>query len=134
MSSGAYQSRSGGTPLLLSVKGDISMIVGTTLFKLDGTAYYSPEFPRGGLSATMAAHVTHVEGSPTFGITIEERNEDETSFTTNDSFSGITSAGNVQKDVSSLKEIIRFKYSFDAGDQATDAVHFMMQAPSWRPY
>ena len=25
-------------------------------------------------------------------------------------------------------------YDFDAGDQVTDGVHMLMQAPSWRPY
>ena len=55
------------------------MIVGSTLFKLDGNAYYSPEFPRGGLAATFAVDVTQIVGSPTFTITVESRNSEEDS-------------------------------------------------------
>jgi hypothetical protein len=31
-------------------------------------------------------------------------------------------------------EVVRFVYRFDAGDDSTDAVTFLMMAPSWRPY
>ena len=46
----------------------------------------------------------------------------------------ITAAGVASKDMGALKEIVRFKYSFDAGDQSDDGAHFLMMAPSWRPY
>jgi hypothetical protein len=42
--------------------------------------------------------------------------------------------GVATKDLTGCEEIVRFKYSFDAGDAATDGIHFLMQAPSWRPY
>ena len=110
------------------------MIVGTTLFKMDGSDYYSPEFPRGGLAATFAVDVTHLVGSPTISITVEHRNEDEQSFTTLGSFSNITSIGPASVDITGAKEILRFKVAFDGADDATDGVHFLMMAPSWRPY
>ena len=110
------------------------MIVGTTLFKMDGTEYYSPEFPRGGLAATFAVDVTHLVGSPTITFTVEHRNEDEQSFATLGSFSAITSVGAASVDITGAKEILRFKVEFDGADDATDGVHFLMQAPSWRPY
>ena len=110
------------------------MVIGTTLFKLDGTPYYSPSFPRGGLSATFAVSVTHMYGSPTFTITVQHRDRNATTWDDAGSFTSISSSGESVKDLSTLKEVIRFKYTFDAGDDATDAVHFEMQAPSWRPY
>lgn len=111
------------------------MVVGTTLFKLDGNAYYSPSFRRGGLAATFALNVTHMTGSPTVTVTIQERNEDETSWSDPGVFASITSTGAKQVDLAGpLKEVLRFKFTFDGGDDATDAVHLLMQAPSWRPY
>ena len=110
------------------------MVVGTTLFKIDSTPYYSPEFPRGGLAATFAIDVTHMVGSPTVTVSIESRNTEDTSWTANGSFSSITASGHSTVDLSDLKEIVRIKYEFDAGDQVTDGFHFLMQAPSWRPY
>ena len=110
------------------------MVIGTTLFKMDGNSYYSPEFPRGGLAATFAADVTNLVGSPTFTISVEHRNADETSFSTLGQFDAITAVGPDNKDLSVIKEIVRFKYDFDATDDATDGVHFLMMAPSWRPY
>ena len=101
---------------------------------MDGTAYYSPSFPRGGLAAVFAVDVTHLMGSPTFKITVEHRNEDETSFSTLGTFADITSAGTSQLEVQSIKQILRLKYEFDAGDDPSDGVHFIMQAPSWREY
>ena len=110
------------------------MIIGSTLFKLDGTEYYSPSFPHGGLGATFLCDVTHLEGSPTVTITVEHRTEEETSFTSLAVFTSITTVGLKTLDAGSIKEVVRFKYEFDAGDAATDAIHFAMMAPSWRPY
>jgi hypothetical protein len=49
-------------------------------------------------------------------------------------FAVITAIGEFQEDLTGLKEIIRFKYTFDGGDAWSAAVHFFMQAPSWRPF
>jgi len=110
------------------------MVIGTTLFKMDGNSYFSPEFPRGGLAATFAADATNIVGAPTFTISVQHRNEDETSFSTLGQFDAITAVGANSKDLSGIKKIVRFRYDFDAGDDATDGVHFLMMAPSWRPY
>ena len=111
------------------------MVVGTTLFRLDGTAYYSPEFGRGGLAATFVVDVlnTSLSASQTFDIEIEHRNADSTTWTSAGTFTGMTSAGVFTKDVSDLMEIVRLKYTF-SGTNAEDSVHYLMQAPSWRPY
>jgi hypothetical protein len=110
------------------------MIVGTSMFKMDGTSYYSPEFGRGGLAATFVVDVTQLVGAPTITIEVETRNSEDTTWTSAGSFSPITAAGVASKDMGALKEIVRFKYSFDAGDQSDDGAHFLMMAPSWRPY
>lgn len=111
------------------------MVVGTTLFRLDGSAYYSPEFGRGGLGATFVVEVLNVDlsASQTFDIDIESRNADQVSWTPLASFTGMTAAGVFTKDVSDPLEILRLKFSF-SGTTASDAAHFLVQAPSWRPY
>ncbi len=111
------------------------MVVGTTLYKLDGNPYYSPEFGRGGLAARFAADVTQVTGSLIgLTITVEHRNSEDTTWATLGSFSAITATGAPTVDLTGCKEVVRFVYTFDASDAATAAVHFLMQAPSWRPY
>ena len=60
--------------------------------------------------------------------------EEDTSFADADSFATMSSTGVFQKDITGLKEIVRFKYEFDAGDASDATVHILMQAPSWRPY
>ena len=110
------------------------MVVGTTIFKMDGNEYYSPQFGQGGQAATFAVDVMNLVGSPTVTITIQTRTSEETSWTDVGSFSAITSTGAKSVDLSGINEIVRIKYSFGAGDDATDGMHFLMQAPSWRPY
>ncbi len=110
------------------------MIVGTTLFKMDGNAFYSPSFPRGGLAATFGVDVTQIAGAPSFTITVQTRNSEDITWTDRGAFTAITAVGASQKDLTGLLEIVRFKYAFDAGDESTDGLHFLMQPPSWRPY
>jgi len=110
------------------------MIVGTTIFRMDGNAYYSPEFSRGGLAATFVLDVSHLVGNPTVTVTVQHRNEDETSFSNVGTFTSITTTGAKNVDVSDLKEVVRLQFEFDAGDDSTDGMHFLVMAPSWRPY
>ena len=113
------------------------MVVGTTIFYLDGNAYYSPEFPRGGLAATFCAEILNLvlNGASQFDIEIEHRNSEDATFSSLGSFSAISSTGNKTVGFAGIKEIVRFKYSFSGGTPAADdAAHYLMQAPSWRPY
>lgn len=109
------------------------MVIGTTLQKIDGSPYYSPQFGRGGLAATWSVEVMNIDTSTTLVVTIQHRNEDDIAWTDVTSFPGLTAAGNTQLDTSGLKEVIRIKYIV-SGTNNTDSVHFLMQAPSWRPY
>jgi len=107
------------------------------MFYLDGGNLHSPEFPRGGLAATFAAEVQQLVlgGVTQFDITMEHRNSDETNFAAAGSFAAITGTGARSVDIVDLKQILRFTYGFSGGSPAADdAVHFLMMAPSWRPY
>ena len=113
------------------------MIVGTTIFYLDGEAYYSPAFARGGLGVVFAVDVSNISlpGATQFDITVETRNSEDTSWGALASFDAITAIGVHEKNYTGIKEIVRFKYGFSGGTPvAADAVTFLMQAPSWRPY
>lgn len=110
------------------------MIIGTTIFKMDGDAFYGPEIFRGGLAASFLVDVTHFLGTPTVTITIEHRNEDETSWSVLGAMSPINIKGTHDVSVSGVKEIVRMRVDFDAGDAALDAIHLLMMSPSWRPY
>jgi len=111
------------------------MIIGTTIMH-DGSgtnAYYSPVFPRGGLAALFSLDVTHVGGTPSLDVDVEHKNADDTSFTSVGAFTTITTVGVKTKDLSSLKEQIRFKYTYSAGSLG-DFMHVIVAAPAWRPY
>ena len=109
------------------------MVIGQTLMKLAGTAYYSPTFGRGGLAAVFACEVFQVSSSGTLDIDVEHKNAEDTSFTTLGSFTQFSLAGVDTKDLTGIKEQVRFKCTI-GGTQVYSAVHFNMLAPSWRPY
>ena len=110
----------------------MSMVVNTILFKLDGNAYYSPEFGRGGLRAIFSCNVTHLSGSATLDIDIEHRNSDDTSFTSAGTFTQFTATGTGTKDLSGLKEILRLKFTV-GGAGSTSAIAYIMPPPQWYP-
>ena len=109
------------------------MILGTTIFKMGGEDYYSPPFGRGGNAAMFSMDVTHVTATPSVTVTVEHKNTDDTAWTGAGGFAAITGVGVSTKDLSGLKQQIRFKFAFDAGDAADAGIHFMMPAPAWRP-
>jgi hypothetical protein len=111
------------------------MIVGTQITH-DGTGttpYYSPSFPRGGEAAVFSVDVTHLGGTPTLVVTVDHKNEEDTSWSAAGAFSNISATGVATKDISSLKEEIRFAFTFAAGT-AYDFFHVIVPAPAWRPY
>ena len=110
------------------------MIVGTSLFKLDGNTYYTPEFSRGGLAATFVVDTTQIQTSNAVTFQVEHRNAEDTTFTAVGSAQAVTGTGTDQWDVTGLKEIVRIAVSFDAGEASTSGIHFLILPPSWRPY
>ena len=110
------------------------MFIGTTLFKMEGNAYYTPDIPRGGLAMVATVKVWNLVGSPTVKVLVQSRNTEDTTYTDVGSEQNITSSGETRWDVTDCKELVRFKVSFASGDQSTDGVHIEIVRPSWRPY
>ena len=67
-------------------------------------------------------------------ITVEHRNSDEPTWSVLGAFTTFSAKGIYTVDLSEIEEIVRFKYEFDPADDAADGIHFLMQAPSRRPY
>ena len=110
------------------------MIVGTTLFKLNGDPYYSPQFSRGGNSATFSIEIFQLAGaSVALACDVEHKNAEDTSWTTLVSFSPMNSPQVQTVLGSAIKEQLRFKYNV-TGLAATVGVSFNVLAPQWRPY
>jgi hypothetical protein len=109
------------------------MIIGILLHKLSTTPYYSPTFGRGGMGAVFGCEVFQVGGTaPTLDIAIEHKNTEDVNFATLGSFTQFVAAGVDTKNLTGIKEQVRFKYTVGGSDG--DAVHFNMLAPAWRPY
>jgi hypothetical protein len=111
------------------------MIVGTQITH-DGTgttAYYSPSFRRGGEAAVFSVEATHKGGTPTLTVVVEHKNVEDTSWGTADTFSAIAATGLATKDISGLKEELRFAFTFASGN-LNDFFHVIVAAPAWRPY
>ena len=100
----------------------------------DGTTpYYSPPFGRGGEAAVFSIEVTHVDGSPTMVVGVDHRNVDESNWSSAGTFSDITAASVATKELSGLKEELRFAFTFTVG-VGGDFMHVLIPAPMWLPY
>ena len=109
-------------------------VIGETLMKMAGSAYFSPMFGRGGLGAVFSCEVLQVAGtSPTLDIDVEHKKVEDTAYTTLGSFAQFTTADLKTLSATAIKEQLRFKYTVGGGT-ATAAVHFNMLAPVWKPY
>jgi len=109
------------------------MLIGATLLKGDGTPYYSPMFPRGGLVGYFRVDAQTKWGtSPTLDISVEHRNEADTAWTTASSFTQITTVGSFALQVGALKELLRLKYTI-GGTEVYAGWHFTALAPQWAP-
>ena len=109
------------------------MIVGTQITVMGGSPFYSPSFGRGGEAALFSLEVTHKMGtSPSLAVSIEHKNEDDTSWAAAGAFTAITALGVASKDISGLKEEVRFNFTPTGTDG--DAFHVVVTAPAWRPY
>lgn len=111
------------------------MVVGTTLLRLDGLPYFSPQFGRGGLSATFACDLMQLPTGAgiTLDVVVEHKNAEDTAFAPLVAFPTMSAPGVQPVAASGIKEQLRFVYTV-GGANASDAVHFNMLAPQWRPY
>ena len=103
-----------------------------TIYRMDGAAQYSEPFPRGGPSAVFTMDVVAIADAPTFVVTVEHRNSNDT-WTVAGTFPNITGQGVSTKDITGLKQLLRFKYSFTSTDE-NDGVTFRCprQMVAWR--
>ena len=109
------------------------MIVGTQLTVMGGSPFYSPSFGRGGEAALFSLDVTHKMGtSPSLTVSVEHKNADDTTWAAAGAFTAITATGVASKDISGLKEELRFNFTPTGTDG--DAFHVIVAAPAWRPY
>ena len=109
------------------------MIVGQQITVMGGSPFYSPSLPRGGEAAVFSLETTHKMGtSPSLAVSIEHKNEDDTTWAAAGAFTAITATGVSTKDISGLKEECRFVFTPTGTDG--DAFHVVVAAPAWRPY
>ncbi len=111
------------------------MLIGTTIMKLDGDWYLSPQFNRGGLAATFACEVQRMVLGVGIALNVEvqHKNSSDTAWMLLGAFGAMAAIGVTTLEGSGIKEQVRFRYKV-TGANAYDGVHFLMQAPSWRPY
>ena len=113
----------------------VETFIGDTVVH-DGTGttpYYSPLFGRGGEAAVFSVEATHIKGTPGLVVAIEHKNAEDTTFTNAGTFSTINSVGVATREISGLKEELRFAFTFNAGSQG-DFAHVLIPAPMWLPY
>jgi hypothetical protein len=101
-----------------SLGGGHMSVIGTTVFKMSGNPYHTPEFRRGGLSVRIPIDTLQLLGGPTVSYQIQSRNSEETTFTNNGSPLTVTQLGTGQLEASGVREILRVELTFDAADEA----------------
>lgn len=109
-----------------------AIVVGGYYRRFSGGAQYSPTFGRGGNAALFAVEVLACDPSTSLTVTIEHKNEEDTSWTTLATLSTITSGVNTV-DASAIKEQIRYAFVVN-GSQPYNSVYANVLAPAWRPY
>jgi hypothetical protein len=109
------------------------MMIGTMILKMGAADFYSPQFSRGGLAAVFSGEALGEIGATTLTITVEHRNEEDTTWANAGTVATITATGVFDGDITALKEILRFKYAFTGGSDG-DGFVVLLSAPAWRPY
>jgi len=98
------------------------------------TPYYSPPFLREGLAATLVADVTHRQAAGGFVLllSLEHKNLADTTWSTAGSFAAISTVGLATKDITDLKELLRWVAAFSNG--AAGEFYWALFTTAWRPY
>lgn len=115
----------------------MNQVVGTTLFYLSGSPYYTHEMLSRGLAATFSVDVTQfaLVGATSVTFQVQSRANDETSFTNVGAAASALGSGVVSWDVTGVNEVVRVEVAFAGGSpSASDAIHFLLQPIAWRPY
>src|SRR5262245_6090346 len=107
------------------------MVIGDVIGKHTAAVYTAPSRRISG-SATFGVNVLQVGGttSGTLNIDIEHRNNIDDTWTTAASFSAITSTGVYTQVATTLKELVRLKFSQTTGS-ADAFMRVAILAPVW---
>jgi len=111
----------------------MDMLTGFNLLVMGGASFYSPSFGRGGEAALFSVEILGLMGSPTITVDVEHKNEDDTTWASAGAFANITTTGVFTKDLSSLKEELRLKFTPVSASDG-DGCNMMVAEPAWRPY
>lgn len=107
-------------------------LLGEVLIRNDNPVY-TPGVPRMADSATFKVDVLTfyaAGGMPSMTITVEHRGENETSWSTADTFAAVTTTGLVTRTVSGLRDLVRLKFEFTSGPTACFS-RFVILPPVW---
>ena len=98
------------------------------------TPYYSPPFSREGLAATFVADVTHKRTTSglVLLLSLEHKNLADTTWSTAGSFAAISTIGVATKDITGLKEILRWVAAFSNG--SAGEFYWALFTAAWRQY
>ncbi|MFO1052760.1 MAG: hypothetical protein U1F36_11145 [Planctomycetota bacterium] len=112
-------------------------LIGQTMLgddNLPAATYYSPWFPRQSDAATFFLQTLFVSTNGQVIVTIQHKNQTDpdSAATTAGTFSTASSVGTIEKAVSGLQELIRFKYAV-AATSGTAWLHTRMMPPMWQP-
>jgi len=108
------------------------MIVGDLLLRMAGSPYYGPPMARASTSAKFTVQVSNMvnTGALVLSVAIEHRNQEDTSWAVADTFTNIAADGVFSKEITGLKELLRFKFTYTAG-AATDGAYVLASSPQW---
>jgi hypothetical protein len=109
------------------------MLLGTYILKGTSGSLYGPTFGRGGLSVTFLVNIIQLIGTPTLNISVDTKNEEDTTWSALGTFAGISALGVASADFTGVKEQVRFTYTITATN-AWEGVLMQVLAPAWRPY
>ena len=108
------------------------MTIGFNLIVMGGAPFYTPAFRRSGEQATFAIQALGIAGTPALAVDIEHKNYEDVAWTVAGSFTSISAVGLSYKDVSSIKEMLRIKFTPTGTDG--EAFNLYIPDPAWRPY
>ena len=110
------------------------MTEGALILKMIGTNYYSPVIARQTMHAIFVAQVTNCGGGGTItvNVDVQHRNRSDTSWTSAGTFTAITADGIYTKELSGLKELVRYAFNISgAGTSSYSGAQVFGGAPSW---
>jgi hypothetical protein len=108
------------------------MLYGFSVAKEGGESRYSPPFRRQGSSATFVFEVLGVYNSPNLTITLQAKDVEDTAYSDTATTGSVTGTGTVIMTASSLKQLLRFRFDFGAGDAPSASAYLVEGGVSWR--